>query len=340
MRSDGTNRHVLKHDWGKRGRLSGPLRFEIMARRKRGRAVNGWLILDKPSGMTSTHAVNAIKRMFDARKAGHAGTLDPLATGILPIAFGEATKTVNFAVESEKGYRFTIRWGEERTTDDSEGDVIETSAKRPTLADVEAALEDFIGEIEQVPPQFSAIKVNGQRAYDLARDGEDVALQARTVVVDDLRVIDVPDEDHMVLEADCGKGTYVRAIARDLGRKLGCFGHISALRRTRVGGFDTEQAIPFEELQAAVEDAPSPEEAATLLAEEFLQPVASALRALDEVPLAGNDVGRIKRGQPVILRGRDAPIRSGLAYATDKGELIALGQIEQGAFVPTRVFNL
>lgn len=311
-----------------------------MARRKRGRVVNGWLVLDKPSGMTSTHAVNAVKRMFDARKAGHAGTLDPLATGILPIAFGEATKTVNYAVESEKGYRFTVRWGEERTTDDSEGDVIETSDQRPTIEDIETALADFIGEIEQVPPQFSAIKVNGQRAYDLARDGEDVALQARTIVVHDLRVVDAPDADHVILDADCGKGTYVRAIARDLGRKLGCFGHISALRRTRVGDFDAEQAVPMSELETVFEDAPSLDEAPALLEDTFLQPVASALRGLDEIPLAGNDVGRIRRGQPVILRGRDAPIRSGLAYATEKGEVLAIGEIEQGSFVPTRVFNL
>ncbi|MEO1544741.1 MAG: tRNA pseudouridine(55) synthase TruB, partial [Pseudomonadota bacterium] len=222
-------------------------------RNKRGRPLSGWLILDKHKGMTSTQAVGKAKRLFDAQKAGHAGTLDPLATGILPIAFGEATKTMSYAVDGPKAYRFTVRWGIETTTDDTEGEATQTSDNRPLLSAVEAALEDYIGEIEQIPPQYSAIKVSGERAYDLARDGETVELKPRLIVIDDLRIVEQPDDDHIVLEAECGKGTYVRAIARDLGRQLGCFGHVTDLRRLRVGPFLEESALTFVDLDAELE---------------------------------------------------------------------------------------
>ena len=204
-----------------------------MPRRKKGRPVHGWLIFDKPLNMTSTEAVGTIKRLFDAQKAGHAGTLDPLATGVLPLALGEATKTVSFAMDGEKSYQFTVRWGAQTSTDDSEGEVVETSEARPKVADIEAALENFRGPILQVPPRFSAIKIAGNRAYDLARDGEPVELEAREVTINTLELIDHVDPSTAVFEAECGKGTYVRAIARDLGRVLGCHGHVSALRRTR-----------------------------------------------------------------------------------------------------------
>lgn len=311
-----------------------------MARRKRGRAVNGWLVLDKPRGMTSTHAVNVVKRLFDARKAGHAGTLDPLATGVLPIAFGEATKTMNYAVDSHKGYAFAVRWGRETTTDDAEGEVVETATARPTVADIETVLPQFIGEISQVPPRFSAIKIDGQRAYDLARDGQEVEIAARVVNVDDLRLTDVPDDDHAVFAADCGKGTYVRAIARDMGRKIGCFGHIVQLRRTRVGAFSLDESVELAAIEEAAEAMADGEDVPTALARMFIQPVASALRELDELRLGPNDVGRVKRGQPVIIRGRDVPVAQDAVYATSKGEVVALGEISQGSFVPTRVFNL
>ncbi|MEL6297868.1 MAG: tRNA pseudouridine(55) synthase TruB [Pseudomonadota bacterium] len=301
-----------------------------MARRRKGKVVNGWLVLDKPTGMTSTHVVNVVRRLFDARKAGHAGTLDPLATGLLPIAFGEATKTINYAVDGTKGYAFTIRWGAATTTDDSEGEVIATSERRPTIAEVEARLEAFTGEIEQVPPKFSAIKIDGQRAYDLARDGADVELAARPVTIHALRVVDQPDDDHTILEAACGKGTYVRAIARDLGVALGCYGHVTQLRRTRVGAFDVAGAVTLSDLEARAD-------AGTAL--EVLLPMAAALEELAEIAMTANDVGRIRRGQAVILRGRDAPVSADAAYATLKGELVALGEISQGAFVPNRVFN-
>ncbi|MEO1711096.1 MAG: tRNA pseudouridine(55) synthase TruB [Pseudomonadota bacterium] len=311
-----------------------------MARRKKGRPVNGWLVLDKPTGMTSTQAVNVVKRLFDARKAGHAGTLDPLATGVLPIALGEATKTVNYAVESDKGYLFTIRWGAETTTDDSEGDATKTSSARPSEAEVAAALPAFIGEISQVPPQFSAIKIDGQRAYDLARDGETVALQARSVFVDGLTIVETPNADHTVIEASCGKGTYVRAIARDLGRALGCYGHVTALRRTRVGAFSEAEAVPLGDIRDVAEATAETGDPATVVARHYLQPVASVLRQLVEMPVTDNDAGRIRSGQSVLMRGRHAPIVKGEAFATSKGELVALGEVEKGAFIPTRVFNL
>ncbi len=198
--------------------------------------VNGWVVLDKPVGLTSTQAVSKLKRLFNAKKAGHAGTLDPLASGILPVAFGEATKTVPFVQDGEKAYRFTVQWGVETDTDDTEGKATQTSDLRPEPAAVEALLPQFTGEILQRPPAFSAIKVNGERAYDLARDGELVDLAPRLITIHALRMVSF-DRDHAVLEAECGKGTYVRAIARDLGRALGCFGHVAALRRTRVGPF-------------------------------------------------------------------------------------------------------
>ena len=306
-----------------------------MARRKKGNRVNGWLIFDKPLEMTSTQAVGKVRWLFEAQKAGHAGTLDPLATGILPIALGEATKTVSFAVDGEKSYRFTVRWGVETTTDDTEGSATETSDARPTMAAVEALLPSFTGEIMQRPPAFSAIKVDGQRAYDLARDGEEVILDARPVVIDTLRIIEMPDDATTVFEATCGKGTYVRAIARDLGRALGCFGHVIKLRRTRVGPFGEDQAITLAELEnlAKLDDG-----GVELM--RCLMPIETALTGMVELQVSSNDAGRLRLGQPVLIRGRDAPIMQGEVYAVCKGQLVAMGEIERGELRPTRVFNL
>jgi len=209
------------------------------------RDIHGWLVLDKPIGMTSTHAVSVVKHLFAARRAGHAGTLDPLASGCLPIALGEATKTVPFVVDGRKTYRFAIRWGEERDTDDAEGRVVGASDKRPDRAALESILARFTGNIEQVPPRFSAVKLGGERAYDLARDGEAVELAARTVVIHRLELGEIPDPDHAVLTAECGKGTYIRSLARDLGRALGVFGHVSSLRRDRVRPFGEADMIPL-----------------------------------------------------------------------------------------------
>jgi tRNA pseudouridine55 synthase len=304
-----------------------------MARRRKGQAVNGWLIFDKPQGMTSTRAVSRLKRLYDATKAGHAGTLDPLATGILPIAFGEATKTVPFVMDGIKAYRFTVRFGAETDTDDAEGKIVETSDRRPTREEIEDALSRFTGEITQVPPRYSALKVEGARAYDLARDEEAFELAPRTVVIERLDLIDHPDPDHCMLEAECGKGTYVRALARDLGRALQCLGHVEALRRTRVGSFREEDAVTLEAAEAVAAEGPD-------ALRGLLRPVETALHDLPALNLSSSDAARLRQGQAVLLRGRDAPTMSGPVYAVSKGALVALGEVAQGEFRPRRIFNL
>jgi tRNA pseudouridine55 synthase len=305
-----------------------------MSRRKKGNPVHGWVILDKPIGMTSTQAVGKVRWLFQAQKAGHAGTLDPLATGILPIALGEATKTVPYAVDGQKSYRFTVRWGAETDTDDAEGQVVKRSDVSPPRDAIEALLPSFIGEVMQTPPAFSAIKIDGQRAYDLARQGETVQLEARPVQIDRLELVDMPDPLTSVFEAECGRGTYVRAIARDMGRTLGCFGHVIALRRTRVGPFREGQAVTMSEL----EDAANLEDGGIEI-KTMLRPVESALADLLEVTVSQSDAARLARGQTVLLRGRDAPVMSGEAFALSKGTLIALCEIERGELRPLRVFN-
>jgi tRNA pseudouridine55 synthase len=289
--------------------------------------VNGWVLLDKPVGLTSTQAVSKLKRLFNAKKAGHAGTLDPLASGVLPVAFGEATKTVPFVQDGEKAYRFTVLWGVETDTDDAEGKPVQTSDARPDPAAIQALLPRFTGEIMQQPPAFSAIKINGERAYDLARDGEAVELAPRPITIHALRLV-AADRDQAVLEAECGKGTYVRAIARDLGRALGCYGHVIALRRTRVGPFFEQDSAPLAELLDAPEHA-----------HEDLRGVEAGLSELPCILLDRDGAARARRGQSVILRGRDAPAE-GAAYAVCSGVVIASGQVERGEFVPNRVFNL
>jgi tRNA pseudouridine55 synthase len=301
-----------------------------MSRRKKGTPVHGWLILDKPERVTSTRAVGIVKRLYDAQKAGHAGTLDPLATGILPIALGEATKTVSFAVDGAKAYRFSVRWGIETNTDDAEGAPTATSERRPTVAEIEAVLPRFIGEIEQVPPAFSAIKIDGERAYDLAREGETVTLEPRRVVIEALRVVEMPDAATTVFSAECGKGTYVRALARDMGRMLGCLGHVIALRRTRVGAFGEEDAVKLADIEVAA--AEGRDLTAALL------PCEAALDDILAINVSSADAARLARGQSVLLRGRDAPILAGAAYAVAKGRIIAIGEIDKGELRPTRVF--
>jgi tRNA pseudouridine55 synthase len=291
------------------------------------RVVDGWLILDKPTGMTSTHAVSRLKRIFSAKKAGHAGTLDPLASGILPVAFGEATKTVPFVQDGEKAYRFTVRWGVETDSDDSDGAVTRTSDNRPTRAEVEAALPSFIGEIMQRPPSYSAIKVNGERAYDLARDGELVQLPERPVFIDALRIV-AADADSVTLEAECGKGTYVRSIARDLGQMLGCFGHVTALRRTRVGPFFEEDAVTLEDLGESAETAA-----------QCLDPVEAGLSELPCIVIDRNGAARLRRGQSLLLRGKAAPGEGEECYVVCDGAPVAFGQVRSGEFVSSRVFN-
>jgi tRNA pseudouridine55 synthase len=300
------------------------------------RDVHGWIVLDKPVGMTSTHAVSIVKRLTQAKRAGHAGTLDPLASGCLPVALGEATKTVPFVMDGRKLYRFTVRWGEERDTDDAEGRVVETSERRPTPAAIRALLPAYTGLILQVPPRFSAIKVAGERAYDLARDGETVDLAARPVEIAQLELAATPDPDHAVLEAECGKGTYVRSLARDMGRSLGCFGHVSALRRVSVGPFGEETMISLEELEALCHRAAAGE--ASLA--DLILPVETALDDIPALAVGRADAARLQRGQAVIMRGRDAPIFRGPVYVTVAGQLLALAETDHGEIVPKRVFNL
>jgi tRNA pseudouridine55 synthase len=306
-----------------------------MARRRKGSPINGWLAFDKPQGMTSTQAVSRVRHLYGAAKAGYAGTLDPLATGVLPIAFGEATKTVPFAVEGNKQYRFTVRFGTATDTDDAEGAVVATSDRKPARAEIEAALPSFVGEISQVPPRYSALKVAGARAYDLARDEQDFELAPRPALIASLKLIDMPDPDHCVIEVRCGKGTYVRALARDLGQALGTVAHVTELRRTRVGPFNEEGAISLAKLEELGHSAAGRD--ALLSA---LKPVETALDDIPALAISGQDAVRLKRGQPVLLRGRDAPILKGPVYATSRGTLVAVGEVSQGEFRPTRVFNL
>ena len=304
-----------------------------MARKKKGRNVSGWLCIDKAVGQTSTGVVASVKRLFAAAKVGHAGTLDPLATGALPIALGEATKTVPFVQDGRKVYRFTIRWGVETDTDDADGWQTATSHQRPAAIAIAALLPEFTGEIMQRPPAFSAVKLEGKRAYDLAREGGEVVLDERPVVIHRLGLVDTPDRDHAVLEAECGKGTYVRSLARDLGRRLGCLGHVVALRRLVVGPFDGPTMVTLDDLI----DARQAGDAESL--DRFLKPVGFALADVPELSFSAAEAARLRRGQPVLVRGRDAPVLTGPAHATCAGESVAVGEIAEGQFHPRRVFN-
>jgi tRNA pseudouridine55 synthase len=306
----------------------------MMARSKvRGLPIHGWLCLDKPRGMTSTDAVSRVRRITQARKGGHGGTLDPLATGVLPIALGEATKTVAYVMEGRKHYRFTVRLGEARTTDDAEGEVVARSELRPDTAKIEAALPSFVGRIEQVPPRFAAVKVGGERAYDLARRGEAVDLAPRVVEVDRFDLVERPDPDHVTFEVVCGRGTYVRALVRDLGEHLGCFGHVVALRRLRVGAFRVADGLSLPALEQLVADDALP---------QALLPVGSALGDMPALSLTQPQVDRLRAGQtirvvPGLLVGEpksDATVRAMAA-----GRIVALARLHGGELSPVRVFN-
>ena len=308
-----------------------------MARRRRGDAVSGWICLDKPEGLGSTPAVSRVRRLFNAQKAGHAGTLDPLATGILPIALGEATKTVSFMVDADKTYRFTLAWGETTTTLDREGEVTARSDVRPTRAAVEEALPAFIGEIDQVPPAYSAILVEGMRSYDLARAGEAVELSARTVRIDSLDVIDAPDPDHITLEMRCGKGTYVRALARDLAATLGAEAHVSDLRRTQVGPFTTQNAISLEMLEDLVHRGTR---------QEALLPVETALDDIPALAMTDEDAFRLSQGRGVVLLPRQVETVSAslkgaskTVLAVHRGRAAAICEVRAGELRPIRNFN-
>jgi tRNA pseudouridine55 synthase len=306
-------------------------------RRRKGGKVDGWLILDKPVDLTSTQAVNIVKRIFDAQKAGHAGTLDPLASGILPIALGEATKTVPYAMDASKTYRFSLRFGEARSTDDAEGEVVQASDQRPSDDAIRAVLPKFTGLITQVPPAFSAIKVQGERAYDLARAGEAVELEPRQVLIHTIRLLGRPSADEATFEVISGKGAYMRALGRDLATGLGTCGHIRDLRRIAVGPFTEARAISLESLKS-LGHSPA--------AFEHLLPVETALDDIPALALTATEAIRLRSGQPVGLLHRQDRDRiyelapGGMVRAMAEGRLVALTRFEAGELVPVRVLNL
>lgn len=301
-----------------------------MARRKKGRDISGWVVVDKPAGMSSTNVVGKVRWAFDANKAGHAGTLDPEATGILAIALGEATKTVPFVTDAMKAYHFTVTFGVATNTDDAEGESIATSDARPSDAEIEAALPEFTGDIMQVPPQFSAVKIDGQRAYALARAGEEMDIAARPLFVDRLVLVDRPDRDHAVLEMICGKGGYVRSIARDLGARLGCFAHVQSLRRVWSGPFEIENAITLDRIN---EIARTPE------LDKFLLPIETGLADLPECRMSAEGAARLANGNPGAVISSEAEFGE-LAWASFQGQPVAVGVYRSGELAPTRVFRL
>ena len=313
-----------------------------MGRRKKGNPVHGWVILDKPAGMTSTQAVGAVRRIFDAQKAGHAGTLDPMATGILAIALGEATKTVPYVQDAEKEYRFTASWGESRDTDDAQGKPTGSSPVRPSREAILAMLPRFIGALTQVPPAYSAIKVGGERAYDLARDGEVVELEPRIVQVHSARLVEMPGPDQAVFEIRCGKGTYVRSWVRDLALSLGTLGHVSALRRARIGALAEKDAVPLETLTPFMH---SP------AAFAYLRPISTALDGIPALAVTGPDTVRLRSGNSLLLRAPMFARLKELFSGADEfqgltvflseadGSPVALAEIADGALRPFRVFN-
>jgi tRNA pseudouridine55 synthase len=305
-------------------------------RKPKGRPISGWLILDKPFDFGSTEAVSKIKWLFKAQKAGHAGTLDPLASGMLPIALGDATKTVPYVMDGRKIYEFTVTWGEERATDDLEGAVTFSSDVRPSEEAIRAILPNYTGVIQQIPPQFSAIKIAGERAYDLARGGEAVEIPAREVEIHRLTLLKA-DTDNAHFEVECGKGTYVRSLARDFGRDLGCYGHISGLRRTLVAPFGEDQMVPLAKLVELEEIDDHDERLAAL--DAYLIPPGDALTSLPELKVTEDQARRLHAGNAILLRGRDAPLPAPEAYATIGGDLLAIGAIEEGEFRPKRVFG-
>ena len=303
--------------------------------RKRGEPVHGWVAFDKPLGMTSTQAVGKVRWLFNADKAGHGGTLDPLASGLLPIALGEATKTVQWAMDGRKVYRFTAKWGEERSTDDLEGEITTTSVSRPSYNDIESILNQFQGEVQQAPPAFSAIKVAGERAYDLARAGAPVDLAPRPVFIEKLALVACPGADHATFEVTCGKGTYIRALARDMGRVLGCLGHVTSLRRIAVGPFAEGHMIPLEKLEELRHKAPGDN-----AMKGVLRPIETVLDGIPALALKDAEAQRLKQGQSVLLRGANAPIASDAVLVTWGGKPLGICIIEQGALKPKRLFNL
>ncbi|MCK0170808.1 tRNA pseudouridine(55) synthase TruB [Aliiroseovarius sp. S1123] len=300
-----------------------------MGRRKKGRDIHGWLVVDKPAGISSNAVVNKVRWAMDAKKAGHAGTLDPEATGVLAVALGEATKTVPYITDALKAYEFTVRLGQATNTDDAEGEVILESDARPSDEDIQAALAQFTGDIMQVPPKFSAVKIDGERAYKLARDGEDVEIAARPLWVEELVMVSRPDADHVTLEMTCGKGGYVRSIARDLGEALGCHGHVRNLRRIWSGPFDAEDGVTIELIE---------ELAKTGELDAYLRPLEEGLQDLPELKASAEGATRLKHGNPGMVLSSDVEYGDE-AWASYEGKAVAVGTYRSGELHPSRVFN-
>jgi tRNA pseudouridine55 synthase len=317
-----------------------------MGRKKRGTPIHGWINLHKPADITSTQAVGKIRRALNAQKVGHGGTLDPLACGVLPIALGEATKTVNFIQDAMKEYEFTVTWGEQRTTDDSEGDVLGSSKARPTQDDIESILDDFIGDITQIPPQFSAVKVDGERAYDIARDGDHADIKSREVYIEDLVIIEHKSNETS-FKCKCGKGTYIRSIARDMGQKLGCFGYISALKRTKVGSMALENAISLEIFDQMIDNPPQEKDL-----NGVLLPLQTVLDDIPVLALKDQELTALKNGNAISFLSKpdlgrlealgidwkSDDITTALVRYDDRP--IAMVEIYGAKIQPVRVFNL
>ena len=320
--------------------------------KKRGKPIHGWVVFDKPLGMSSTQGVGKIRWLFDAEKAGHGGTLDPLATGLLPIALGEATKTVQWAMDGRKKYEFRIKWGAETTTDDVEGDVTVTSVLKPNQNSIESILNEFLGEITQIPPIYSALKIDGARAYDLARAGETPEMKTRQVIIEELRLLSVeagqsPPQPSLQggggkeglkfsdFEVVCGKGTYIRALARDMGRKLGCLGHLTLLRRTQVGPFTEKDMISLESLEE-LSHKPDRDEAL----QGALHSIVTVLDGIPALAVMDGQAAQLRQGQSVLLRGANAPINCEAILVTHEGRPLGICEIAQGSLKTKRLFNL
>jgi len=308
-----------------------------MARKRKGNPVHGWVVLDKPYGLGSTSAVGKVRWLFQAQKAGHAGTLDPLASGILPIALGEATKTVSFLMDAAKSYEFELTWGANTTTQDTEGEITQTSDHRPTEAEIRAALPAFIGNIEQVPPKFSAIKIDGKRAYDLARAGEELEIKSRPVRVDDFRLLKVTP-DTATFAVDCGKGTYIRSLARDLAAALDTCGHVTVLRRTRVGPFTLDKSIPLDAL--AISLAETGQTCDRDAVSEALLPLSTALDDIPGLAVEEQEAIDLRHGRAIDHSFPDITPSSDWVLALEAGREVALCEARDGKLFPKRVFNL
>jgi tRNA pseudouridine55 synthase len=303
--------------------------------KKRGKPVHGWVAFDKPFGMSSTQGVGKIRWLFDAEKAGHGGTLDPLATGLLPIALGEATKTVQWAMDGRKKYEFRIKWGAETATDDLEGEINATSVLRLNQNSIESILKEFLGEITQIPPIYSALKIDGERAYDLARAGETPEMKPRQVLIEGLKLLDGSNPEQADFEVVCGKGTYIRALARDIGRKLGCLGHLTLLRRTQVGPFTEKDMISLESLEE-LSHKPDRDEAL----QGALHSIVTVLDGIPALAVMDGQAAQLRQGQSVLLRGANAPINCEAVLVTHEGRPLGICEIAQGSLKTKRLFNL